>query len=60
MTYDNEDIENSPFRCMVFDPRAVHVSAGDILLQHNDVPQIVGFVKSELCAIGTCVSRVTA
>ena len=30
VTYDNEDIENSPFRCMVFDPRAVHVS--DILL----------------------------
>ena len=26
MTYDNEDIENSPFRCMVFDPRAVFVS----------------------------------
>ena len=25
VTYDNEDIENSPFRCMVFDPRAVHV-----------------------------------
>ena len=26
VTYDNEDIENSPFRCMVFDPRAVFVS----------------------------------
>ena len=25
VTYDNEDIENSPFKCMVFDPRAVHV-----------------------------------
>ena len=54
VTYDNEDIENSPFRCMVFDPRAVHVSASDILL-HNDVPQIVDFVKSEHCAGDMCV-----
>ena len=37
VTYDNEDIENSPFRCMVFDPRAVHVR---YILLHNDVPQI--------------------
>ena len=26
VTYDDEDIENSPFRCMVFDPRAINVS----------------------------------
>ena len=26
VTYDDEDIENSPFRCMVFDPRAIKVS----------------------------------
>ena len=26
VTYDNEDIENSPFKCMVFDPRAIFVS----------------------------------
>ena len=25
VTYDDEDIENSPFKCMVFDPRAIHV-----------------------------------
>ena len=25
VTYDGEDIENSPFKCMVFDPRAIHV-----------------------------------
>lgn len=26
VTYDDEDIEHSPFRCMVFDPRAIFVS----------------------------------
>ena len=26
VTYDDEDIENSPFRCMVFDPRAIKVA----------------------------------
>ena len=26
VTYDERDIENSPFRCMAFDPRAVFVS----------------------------------
>ena len=31
VTYDNEDIENSPFRCMVFDPRAVHVRPSPIV-----------------------------
>ncbi len=25
VTYDGEDIENSPFKCMVFDPRAISV-----------------------------------
>ena len=25
VTYDDDDIENSPFRCMVFDPRAIKV-----------------------------------
>ena len=25
VTYDDQDIENSPFRCMVFDPRAIKV-----------------------------------
>jgi hypothetical protein len=25
VTYDDEDIENSPFKCMVFDPRAIFV-----------------------------------
>jgi len=29
VTYDNEDIENSPFKCMVFDPRAVHIPDQD-------------------------------
>ncbi|XP_040581281.1 uncharacterized protein [Lepeophtheirus salmonis] len=25
VTYNNEDIENSPFKCMVFNPRAIHI-----------------------------------
>ena len=29
VTYDGEDIENSPFRCMAFDPRAIFVSELD-------------------------------
>ena len=27
VTYDDDDIENSPFRCMVFDPRAIKVGS---------------------------------
>ena len=26
VTYDNQDIDNSPFKCMVFNPRAIFVS----------------------------------
>ena len=26
VTYDGRDIENSPFKCMVFNPRAIFVS----------------------------------
>ena len=26
VTYDNEDIDHSPFKCMVFNPRAIFVS----------------------------------
>ena len=26
VTYDGQDIENSPFKCMVFNPRAIFVS----------------------------------
>ena len=25
VTYDNQDIDNSPFKCMVFNPRAIFV-----------------------------------
>eukprot|EP00096_Caligus_rogercresseyi_P015922 TRINITY_DN841_c0_g1_i2.p1 TRINITY_DN841_c0_g1~~TRINITY_DN841_c0_g1_i2.p1 ORF type:complete len:1301 (+),score=355.07 TRINITY_DN841_c0_g1_i2:98-4000(+) len=29
VTYNNEDIENSPFKCMVFNPRAIHIPDQD-------------------------------
>ncbi len=35
VTYDGSDIENSPFRCMAFDPRAIFVSLASFLLRAN-------------------------
>ena len=32
VTYDGQDIEHSPFKCMVFNPRAIFVSSTSLFL----------------------------
>ncbi len=43
VTYDERDIENSPFRCMAFDPRAVFVSATQSVNYVNVLPKYFSF-----------------
>ena len=31
VTYDGQDIDHSPFKCMVFNPRAIFVSTKNVL-----------------------------